>query len=88
MPKFSRIYLVPFCSSKLVNFFKFSFRKKQVLSFPPLDKWNVHNSIEKVKVYDEDEIPQYKRKENRVATNSTIISKDKKINVAEQSEIL
>ena len=36
---------------KARHFFQFSFREKRVLSFPLLDKWNVHNSIEMVKVY-------------------------------------
>ena len=46
---FPGIYFAPFCSSKLVYFFKFSFREKSVLSFALLDEWNVNNSIEKVK---------------------------------------
>ena len=50
-----------------MHFFKFSFREKRVLGFGLLDKWNVNNSIEKVKVYFstvfyEDYIPRYKRK--------------------------
>ena len=40
------IWLAPFCSSKLVHFFKLSFREKQVLSFALVDKWNENNSIE------------------------------------------
>ena len=47
---FPQIYLVPFCPSKLVHF-KFSFQEKQVLNFLLLDKWDVNNSIEKVKLY-------------------------------------
>ena len=42
---------VPFCSSKPVHFFKYSLREKQVLSFALLDKWNVNNSVEKMKIY-------------------------------------
>ena len=48
---FPQIYLVPFCPSKLVHFFKFSFQEKQVLNFLLLDKWDVNNSVEKVKLY-------------------------------------
>ena len=53
-------------------FFRFSFREKRVLQFlvfALLDKWNVNNALEKVKVYlsivfyNEDSIVQYKRKE-------------------------
>ena len=40
-----------FSSSKLVLSFKFSYREKRVLNFALLHKWNVNNSIEKVKVY-------------------------------------
>ena len=47
---FPWICFVPFCSSKLVHFFKFSFQEKQVLSVA-LGKWKVSNSVEKVKVY-------------------------------------
>ena len=42
----SGMYSVPFCSSKLVHFFKYPFREKRVLSFALLDKWNVNNSTE------------------------------------------
>ena len=45
------ITCAPFCSSKLVYFFKFSFWENQVLNFALIDEWNVNNSIEKVKVY-------------------------------------
>ena len=59
------------------HFFKLSLWENQVLSFGPLDEWNVNNSIKQVKVdfsivsYDEDQIPQCKRKVNCVATNFT-----------------
>ena len=55
-----------------LHFFRFSFREKRVLQFlvfALLDKWNVNNALEKVKVYlsivfyNEDSIVQYKRKE-------------------------
>ena len=48
---FPRIYLVPFCSSQRVFFIKFAFQEKRVLSFAQLDKWNMNNSIEIVKVF-------------------------------------
>ena len=55
-----------------LHFFRFSFQEKRVLQFlvfALLDKWNVNNALEKVKVYlsivfyNEDSIVQYKRKE-------------------------
>ena len=55
-----------------LHFFRFSFWEKRVLQFlvfALLDKWNVNNALEKVKVYlsivfyNEDSIVQYKRKE-------------------------
>ena len=47
----TQIYIVRFYSSKLVHFFKKTFREKQISSFTLPDKWNVNNYIEKVEVY-------------------------------------
>ena len=49
--KYIPVSPIPFCSSKLEHFFKFSFREKRLLIFALLNKQNVNNTIEKVKVY-------------------------------------